>query len=1713
MAIETGKNNRIRKLGAALLTTTALVGGSLAAMTIPVAAQVAVFDQTGNAGAGTFREAVGAVNADPAITTIYSLLTDPNTIVTVNSFILIDTPTPLLITGTEDFTLLSNFSGNVLQLNGGDDLTLDDVVTIRTTATFGNGIGVYGTANSVTLLEGSRIETSGITAHGITIGGSESRISVAGVIETGDSISRGISAAGDGNIFEVGASGSITTGGDHSTAIDIMADDNIVTISGAISTSGEEALGINVHGAGHTITLDDSGSIRTVGNRSSGIHINGDENEIDLSGRIDTFGAFNAHGIHVEGNDNTILASGFITADGGSEGIYTEGDGNLVRLLAGGSIITVDGNAIWMHGTNSYVEVAGDIHVGGDGNSGVRLGADMPGTDLNSDIIVSGTIRTGDALAGTGDFAHGIEAEGNYVYITQASGGLIETVGANAHGIMLEGDNSEIDLSGTVRTVGASSQGLSLTGADNAFSLTGSGEILTAGAGIIAYGNDNTFDISGTIDAGEVGLSAFGSNVAVDVGGTVIATGPIALGVGVSGDDALITVSGGITANGTDPLSSAVIIDTTTAGRLELRPGFSLSATAGTLASAQNSGDVTLTLGGAGAESFDISQIGAATGYVGFADFDKRGASTWTLTGMNNVVDWTVREGTMLVSGDAGGMDVLSGATLGGTGSVGDTTIAGGGHLVGIQGQTLTLASLELDSGSIIDVSLGVPGTTALFDVTTDLTLDGTLNISDVGGFGPGLYRLFDYGGSLDDQGLDIGTVPGGIDAADLAVQTAIAQQVNLYYDAGGGGGGDFLFWDGDLAGSPANGVIDGGDGQWNRTNTNWTNVDGSANGAMSPVPGFAVFAGTGGFVQADSGDGPLSVTGMQFATHAYVIQGDAIELAGVGGDAIIRVGDGTVAGAAYGARIESELTGAARLVKNDLGTLILTGPNTYAGGTLINAGVLQVSSDGNLGLASGGLTFNGGTLATTASFDSARDVTLLADGRFDVATGTALGLNGAISGSGDLIKQGSGMLLLEGSNAYGDTIVEEGTLAGHSASISGNIANAGAVIFVQATDATFAGNIVGLGGTDGIMIKDGSGVLTLTGTSGLDWSIGAGSIVTAAERFTGDATLVTGGELVFDQAADAVSGILLSGDGTGTFAKAGGGLLTLTGTNGGFTGHTNIDGGTLLVTDALGGTLDINAGGVLAGNGTVGTTTVRTGGTISPGTAGQIDTLHVAGDLTFEAGSTYVVHVEAPDQSDLIAVTGTATIDGGAVQVEKLSAEASYMDGQTYRLLTASSLVDNAEFTLNQPFLFLDAELIYGSTFVDLTLARSASFADTALTFNQFQTATALDGLKQSGDALGVFNELLVMSDADEARRAFDLSSGEIHASGQHVINQTFQLFSRTLRQQAAAGVGNGTVGTEVYSTPMGIASAYGPASPTGAGVLAIDGATAAYADARVRGAWAAPLGARGTVDSDGNAGALDWWTLGLAGGYEGAVDVGSGDAVAGFAFGYLRSGGRVDARLSSMDADGFHLGAYGAWADGPWSLAGSAAYAASHVSTQRRIIFGGIDRTAEASYWNHTVGLSTELAYAIETNSGFTISPLFTLDAGWSGHGGYSESGAGALGLTAAGQGYGWLDTGLGIALAHTIETEHGKVTFDGRAIWEHAFAGAVPGADHLLTGSPVGFTVNGPDAGNDRLRVGAGLAFEIGDDLTIRARYDGLFSGSQQSHAGSVGINVKF
>ncbi len=305
-----------------------------------------------------------------------------------------------------------------------------------------------------------------------------------------------------------------------------------------------------------------------------------------------------------------------------------------------------------------------------------------------------------------------------------------------------------------------------------------------------------------------------------------------------------------------------------------------------------------------------------------------------------------------------------SGATLGGTGIIGgDVALDDGAVLApGRSPGTLTIdGGLVLAPGAQLDYQFGEADVVGgpfndLTIVGGDLTLDGVINVTASPGrsFDPGIYRVISYAGALTNNGLAIGAIPAG----DYFVQTSIANQVNLINETGL----TLNFWDGS-AGGRNDGVVAGGDGLWQNLtgNDNWTAANGMPNAPFKDSA-FAIFAATPGAVTVDNSLGPVNVAGMQFATSGYVIGGDALNL--VGGDSVIRVGDNSSLGADYIATIDAALTGESRLIKTDLGALILNGANSFTGGVAINGGALQISSDANLGAASGALGIDGGAPA-----------------------------------------------------------------------------------------------------------------------------------------------------------------------------------------------------------------------------------------------------------------------------------------------------------------------------------------------------------------------------------------------------------------------------------------------------------------------------------------------------------------------------------------------------------------------------------------------------------------------------------------------------------------------------------------------------------------------------------------------------------------------------
>jgi fibronectin-binding autotransporter adhesin len=186
--------------------------------------------------------------------------------------------------------------------------------------------------------------------------------------------------------------------------------------------------------------------------------------------------------------------------------------------------------------------------------------------------------------------------------------------------------------------------------------------------------------------------------------------------------------------------------------------------------------------------------------------------------------------------------------------------------------------------------------------------------------------------------------------------------------------------------------------------------------------------------------------------------------------------GGGTLANTAVTVTLAGPLSGTGAFIKTNSGTLALTGSNTISGGiTSFGGGLLEVSSDANLGAVSGtlqpaALTLAGATTsgrvraAETFTMNANRGITINVGGTtasplggtIDVVANKTLTVPGPITGGGRLTKSGSGTLVLSGSSNYaGTTTVSSGTLV-----VSGVVTGtAGASVIGGATVVLASGN------------------------------------------------------------------------------------------------------------------------------------------------------------------------------------------------------------------------------------------------------------------------------------------------------------------------------------------------------------------------------------------------------------------------------------------------------------------------------------------------------------------------------------------------------------------------------------------------------------------------------------------------------------------------------
>ncbi|MGK9888414.1 autotransporter-associated beta strand repeat-containing protein, partial [Salmonella enterica subsp. enterica] len=186
------------------------------------------------------------------------------------------------------------------------------------------------------------------------------------------------------------------------------------------------------------------------------------------------------------------------------------------------------------------------------------------------------------------------------------------------------------------------------------------------------------------------------------------------------------------------------------------------------------------------------------------------------------------------------------------------------------------------------------------------------------------------------------------------------------------------------------------------------------------------------------SGSDELIVTGDNTYSGGTTISGgtltadhaDSLGTGAVANSGVLQVGEG---------ELENTLSGSGSLVKTGTGELTLSGDNTYSGGTTITGGTLTAdhadslvkTGTGELTLSgdnsySGGTTIIGGTL-TADHADSLGTGAVANSGVLQVGEGE---LENTLSGSGSLVKTGTGELTLSGDNSYsGGTTIIGGTL------------------------------------------------------------------------------------------------------------------------------------------------------------------------------------------------------------------------------------------------------------------------------------------------------------------------------------------------------------------------------------------------------------------------------------------------------------------------------------------------------------------------------------------------------------------------------------------------------------------------------------------------------------------------------------------------------------
>lgn len=1414
-------------------------------------------------------------------------------------------------------------------------------------------------------------------------------------------------------------------------------------------------------------------------------------------------------------NTSGVLGTGQITANGAS---LSAGAGmtlvNTVQLDAGG--LTVGSiNPITFSGTISGI---GGLKLTGSGTvvlSGIN------------DYSGGTTVGSTQTLAGSTSSLQGNIANEGLVRFSQAVNGTFAGIISGGGSLVKEGAGT-VTLSGTHTYAGATSisGGTLALGAGGNLPVGAVSLVPGATLDLTAAGSQTLRSLEGF--GGSVQLGAYPLNLTgstdTTYSGAISGLGMLfKSGSGIQTLNGANTFTGGVTVNGgTLALGATGSLATNAAITVNNTGTFDVSAAPlmamGTLTG--NGGSVAL-----GAKTLQVASGTYAGVIAGTGSIGKISSGTLTLNGVNTYTGVTqVGAGALRIGGDASHsaasvsssqITVANTASLGGFGAVnGNVIVQAGGTLApGAPGGVFTVnGNLTMQEGSRADFTFGAPGAGSAPGVGHSVRVDGNLNLNGVqlnavdgGGFAAGLYRLFDYTGTLSGSN-------GGILASSTGQSIQMltgSKQINLINTAGQ----DLNIWNANGLASPTQ--MGGGSGIWSRAVGNWTDETGSVTAPRQPVDAFAIFGGAAGTVTADDSAGAIAAKGIQFASDGYLLKGDSLEVKGATTDDLgeVRVGDGSLPSRDWTATIDNVLTGVG-IDKTGDGTLVLNGANVYTQATRLSAGTLSVSNDANLGAPLVPLVFRGGTLRVTGTTFHNTDRVIFLDGAgggFDIAdAGNTFTIDQDLPGYGTLSKLGAGTLVLTGSNTYGGgTAVQAGTLQVGDGSVSGSIAglamiDSGATLAFKRSDrVVFGGDIVG----SGALRQAGTGTLVLTGQNTLSGvtTIDAGTLQIGDGGVAGSITgnIVNNASLVFNRADDFSYAGALSG--AGATSKLGAGTLALSGDSSAYTGTTQLSAGTLQVDGKLGGRVQAAAGTTLTGTGTLNAVTVGSGATLAPGNAAApYGQMALTGDLNFKPGSAYRVATDASGHSSSLRVAGAASLAGTVVQ---LAQNGNYAPSTSYAILSADNGVQGRFDAISSNLAFLTPSLSYGDKQVNLVVdlkevpvapgngggnggTRPIEFVDAAVTGNQRAVARALQSLPANS---ALFRHVLNLPNG-APESAFDALSGEAHASAMSGLQYTAATFTQAPLTRLRANLNAGWM----------------PGAPTAQLGL---GDAASLPRSAAQPLWTQVFGNWTTLDGNGDAAKTTQSDAGVTIGGDHAI--GGGWRLGG-ALGYTDSRSRTGDRASSSEADSYSVTLYGGKAfeagAGKLNLSLGAAYTWHDISTQRSTAGAGLDQTLKASYGASTGQVFTELGYAMPLNDRVTLEPFVAANYSDLRTRGFSESGGDAA-LRGESSSNKVTTTTLGLHALTTFESAGALGHVHGTLGWRHAFGDLDPASTLSFVQGSESFTATGAPIARDAAVIELGVGIAVSKRTTVGVVYGGQFGEGNRQNSGTLDVRYRF